>query len=150
MWWILLACSRPAHEHQVPLDAAAQRVELRAGAATNITTKAGSYQISFKTDPAPIPLSRLFSIDAVVTDSGGAPVTDATLDINATMPQHGHGMSTKPENIPGTCDASGVCAHPLGQYRTEGMKFHMPGDWTMSFKVESSRGNDEAVVVVTL
>lgn len=108
------------------------------------------YQVTWRTEPSPPPLSTLFEIEATVTDPSGAPITDATVRIDATMPQHGHGMATKPENDPGVCDATGACAHPDGRYRTRGMKFHMPGEWTLRFDVEGPKGTDHLEVPVRI
>lgn len=142
-----LGCGRETHEH---VDPAASAVRVAAGSAAAVATSDGKYQIAFTTEPTPIPLAGLFAINAVLTDSAGVPVTDAGVAINARMPQHGHGMSTKPENLPGTCDSTGVCIHPEGKYRTEGMKFHMPGDWTVDFVVSGPAGDDTLSVVVPL
>ncbi|MDP2316014.1 MAG: FixH family protein [Pseudomonadota bacterium] len=108
------------------------------------------YRITWHTTPAPPPLSTLFEIEAVVTDPAGAPVEDAQVRINARMPQHGHGMATNPEDDPGTCDAAGACTHPGGRYLTRGMKFHMPGEWTLRFDVEGPAGADHLEVPLRL
>jgi cytochrome c peroxidase len=44
------------------------------------------------------------------------------------MPSHGHGLPTRPE----------VTAHlDEGRYRIEGLRFNMPGDWTLVVEVEA-------------
>ncbi len=52
------------------------------------------------------------------------------LDLDATMPTHGHGMNYKPElgNRVSTADGS--------RYRAEGVLFHMPGEWQWSVKIQ--------------
>jgi len=51
------------------------------------------------------------------------------LDVDATMPTHGHGMNYKPELGARVGTASG------GRYRAEGLLFHMPGEWEWSIKI---------------
>lgn len=92
-------------------------------------------------------MGELFEVEAVLTDAKtGAPIEDATVRIDARMPQHGHGMATRPEDDPGTCDAAG-CRHPGGRYVTRGMKFHMPGDWALTFDVDGPAGPDRLEAV---
>ncbi len=108
------------------------------------------YTVTWKTDPRPLPLSTLFEIEATLTDAKGAPVEDAKVRIDARMPQHGHGMATRPEDDEGVCDAAGACTHPGGVYRTRGMKFHMPGEWSLRFDVDGPAGTDHLLVPVQL
>jgi hypothetical protein len=113
-----------------------------AAAAASVPTRNGLYRVEWHTVPDPIVLSELFEVEATVTDKAGNPVEDGTVRIDARMPQHGHGMATRPEDDPGECDAAGKCRHPGGVYRTRGMKFHMPGDWTVTFDVVGPAGED--------
>jgi len=43
------------------------------------------------------------------------------------MPAHGHGMNTQPE----------VVAGKEGDYRVDGMLFHMAGEWVITVEVGS-------------
>ncbi|MCB9759293.1 MAG: FixH family protein [Alphaproteobacteria bacterium] len=110
-------------------------------------TQRGLYRVELAFTPEPPPLSRLFEVQATVRDArGGAPVTDAVVAIDAQMPDHGHGMSTQPVNEPPPGCAEAPCTHPDGVYRTTGMKFHMPGRWTVSVDVQGPAGSDRAVI----
>ena len=84
-------------------------------------TDGGTFSVEYVTDPSPIPLSEDFTMRTRVTDASGRWVEDATVVVNALMPDHGHGMNT----IPSTSYAE------EGWYLTEGMLFHMPGDWQL-------------------
>jgi hypothetical protein len=54
--------------------------------------------------------------------------------VDARMPQHGHGMETKPKLREG---------EPVdGIYLTDGFKFHMPGEWTVTVAVTGPLGED--------
>ena len=52
------------------------------------------------------------------------------LEVDATMPAHGHGMNYTPElgERVNTADGS--------RYRAEGMLFHMPGEWQWSVRIQ--------------
>lgn len=120
------------------------------GAAPDRTTEAGRYTVEWTSSPSPLPLNTLFEIHTTVRDAKtGAPVEDATVTVDATMPQHGHGMVTKPEADPGVCEPA-PCRHPGGAYIMRGMKFHMPGEWTLHFEVKGPAGDDHRDEVVTL
>lgn len=112
-------------------------------------TQGGLYRVRVTTEPTPVPLSQLFTAVVEVRDAKtGAPVEQASVGVDATMPQHGHGMTTAPVPDDGVC-ADGVCRHPGGIYRTEGMKFHMPGDWTVHVEVNGPAGPDRLDLVWT-
>jgi hypothetical protein len=108
-----------------------------------VTTKQGAYVLDWGPQPDPIVAGELFTVRVSLRDAAtGAPVEDATVQVDARMPQHGHGMATRPEDDRGSCDGAGRCLHPGGVYLTRGMKFHMPGEWTLSFQVDGPRGRD--------
>lgn len=111
-------------------------------------TVEGRYRLAWRTVPDPIPLSALFDLETTVVDAAtGAPVEVGAVRVDARMPDHGHGMATRPLADPGVCDAAGACRHPGGVYRTRGMKFHMPGEWVLSFDVEGPAGPGRLEVV---
>ena len=142
-----LGCSPdPAPSVIATPDAQAQKV-----ATGEVATKHQRYQLRWRA-LQPIALGELFSVEAVLLGADGAPVPNGTVKIDARMPQHGHGMATKPVDDPGVCapDLPTSCVHPEGRYRTDGMKFHMPGDWTITFEVDGPAGPDRAEVVYKL
>ena len=65
--------------------------------------------------------------------AAGAPVTGAAISIDGGMPQHGHGLPTKPQ-----------VTRELGSgdYLVEGMKFNMGGWWVVKFHVTAAAGRD--------
>jgi hypothetical protein len=129
MWWALLAaCSGGG-----PLPFSAP-----------LPTDGGRYVLALRVEPDPPPLSELFVVHATLTTPDGAPVEDATVHLDATMPHHGHGMMTRPIDDAGVCDPEGACRHPGGAYLTRGFKFHMAGPWTISARVDGPAGSDRA------
>lgn len=71
-----------------------------------------------------------------VETMNGAPVDSATISVTGGMPQHGHGLPTKPRVTRSLGD---------GDYLVEGMKFNMGGWWVVRFRLDSSIGLDSVV-----
>lgn len=75
----------------------------------------------------------------VVTPAAGAAAA-ANVVVDADMPDHGHGMNTKPETI-----------HEGGErYRADGMLFHMEGDWSISVEVAAGGTKERALFPVSI
>lgn len=106
------------------------------GGPSSGATDGGTFLIEYTTDPSPIPLSEDFVMRTRVTDVDGRWVDDATVVVTADMPAHGHGMNTTPTT---EYDRE-------GWYVTEGMLFHMPGDWQIVIDI----ADDETVETSTL
>lgn len=83
-----------------------------------------------------IPQGKLHSWTLHLEDAAGAPVDGASLAVDGGMPQHGHGLPTKPQ-------VRRLAA--AGDYLVEGMKFNMGGWWVVKFRVESAAGTDSLV-----
>jgi hypothetical protein len=70
-----------------------------------------------------------------VATPDGQPVTDAAITVDGDMPQHGHGLATRPQ----------VTKHlGNGDYLVEGMKFQMGGWWVVDFTIEAAGQRDTA------
>jgi len=98
-------------------------------------TDGGSYYLYWDAVPSSIPFNEPFKLSAMVHD-GEDPTQmhmDKELFVEATMPQHGHGMDTVP-NV--TMDN--------GVYTIEGMLFHMAGDWELVFAVSDGETVERA------
>ncbi len=89
----------------------------------------------------PIPVGTIQTWTVAVAMPDGRPVEHAALSIDGGMPQHGHGLPTEPRV---TEELGG------GRYRVEGMKFNMPGWWTITLEVSSAAGTDSATFNLTL
>jgi hypothetical protein len=75
-----------------------------------------------------IPMAKHFALEVQLCDKNG--ISAARLQkVDATMPEHRHGMNYRP-----------VVA-PLGggRFRVEGMMFHMAGRWELAFEVQSGK-----------
>ncbi len=61
------------------------------------------------------------------------PVINAVIFINGGMPEHSHGLPTSPKI---------VWSEDKSVYLIQGLKFSMPGQWSLNFKVNA---NDDAL-----
>ena len=67
-----------------------------------------------------------FALDFAVCPRGSAEVPRA-VRVDATMPEHRHGMNYRPV----------VTAKSAAMYRAEGLLFHMPGRWDLTFDIDA-------------
>ena len=99
-------------------------------------TDGGSFEVTYESDPSPIPLSEDFVLRTRVLDATGNWVNEATVVVDAEMPTHGHGMDT----VPLTTFVGD------GWYETEGMFFQMPGPWQITIDVVTDDAYETAVL----
>lgn len=105
-------------------------------------TPDGRYEATIQPTPDPIPLNALFTLDLKVKkNEGGALQAGTTILVDATMPDHNHGMNTLPVLAPGK---------EQGNYVVQGMLFHMPGLWEISIKIQEGDAVSEAKFKVRL
>jgi len=88
-----------------------------------------SYVVAWRADPSPIAVSRHFALDIVVCPKSGT-TPPKLLTVDATMPAHRHGMNYRPT----------ITAKGAGRFRAEGLMFHMPGAWELTFDVGGDEG----------
>jgi hypothetical protein len=93
----------------------------------------GLYRATIAPQPAAIPLNQLHAWTLHVEGPGASALDGATITVDGGMPEHGHGLPTKPQV---TRALSG------GAYLVEGMKFQMPGWWVVRFQIASPAGTD--------
>lgn len=105
------------------------------------TTEGGLYVASMEPAIDPIRIGEMHSWTVTVLEPGGAPVDDARITIDGGMPRHGHGLPTSPE-------VTRVLGG--GRYRIDGMKFNMPGWWTIDLVVDGAKGTDSVTFNLSL
>ena len=88
-----------------------------------------------------IPQGRLHRWTLHVETAAGAPVDSGDFAVDGGMPQHGHGLPTKPRV---------TRALGNGDHLVEGMKFNMGGWWVVKFRVASATGADSVVFNLSL
>ncbi len=104
------------------------------------TSVAGSYSATL--DPAaPLRVGTLQSVKLAIRDKAGAPVRGARITVDGGMPQHGHGLPTRPRV---------VAEEENGVYVVDGLRFNMGGWWELKFAVDGSAGADRVTFNVKL
>ncbi|HEX7235704.1 MAG TPA: FixH family protein [Gammaproteobacteria bacterium] len=89
----------------------------------------------------PLRPRQLQTVLVVVTDSEGHTLDGATIAIDGGMPQHGHGLPTRPR-VTRNLGA--------GQYEIAGVRFNMGGWWELSLDITSSGGSDRVTFNLAL
>ena len=100
------------------------------------TSESGFYRATIKPQGDSIPQGKLQRWTLHLETASGAPVDSASIAVDGGMPQHGHGLPTKPR----------VTRHlGGGDHLVEGMKFNMSGWWVVKFRVAAAAGSDSVV-----
>ena len=89
-------------------------------------SEAGVYRATIKPQGDTIPKGKLHSWTLHLESPEGSPVAVQQVAVNGGMPQHGHGLPTKPRATRRT---------PEGDVVIDGMKFNMGGWWVVTFKL---------------
>jgi hypothetical protein len=105
------------------------------------TSTVGLYRGTIRPRGDSIPQGKLHSWTLHLETPAGAPVDSVKIAVDGGMPQHGHGLPTKPRV---TREVGN------GDHLVEGMKFNMGGWWVVKFRVSSAAGSDSLVFNVKL
>ena len=101
----------------------------------------GRYRATIRPQGDSIPQGRLQRWTLHLETATGSPVDSAVVAVDGGMPQHGHGLPTKPRV---------TRALGNGDHLVEGMKFNMGGWWVVRFRVDATAGTDSVVFNVKL
>jgi hypothetical protein len=102
---------------------------------------AGIFQVSFSSRLQPMTINRMHSWVLHVETAAGDPVEGAEIQVGGGMPEHDHGLPTRPR----VTRELGA-----GDYLVEGMKFHMHGTWQVSFAISTEEATDNVLFDVEL
>ena len=105
------------------------------------TSAGGLYRATILPQGDSIPKGRLQRWTLHLETASGATVDSAVVSVDGGMPQHGHGLPTKPRV---------TRALGNGDHLVEGMKFNMGGWWEVKFRVDAAPGADSLVFNVRL
>ncbi len=87
--------------------------------------------VSYTTADGDPVINRMHTWILHIEDESGVGIEGATVAVNGGMPAHSHGLPTKPRV---TADLGG------GDYRLEGVRFHMRGSWEMVISITTESG----------
>jgi hypothetical protein len=94
----------------------------------------GLYQATIRPRVEPIPVNKIHTWVLHVETPAGQPIENAEIGVDGDMPQHGHGLPTRPQV---TQELGG------GDYLIEGMKFQMGGWWVVDFDITANGSEDK-------
>jgi hypothetical protein len=97
-------------------------------------TAQGKFIVSLQ-PPRPSPdINQIHAWQVKVVSATGVPVRQARIAVDGGMPQHGHGLPTRPQVTRELEE---------GAYLLEGMKFSMPGWWEIKLAINAAEGSDK-------
>jgi len=117
---IVIVCSSVAQACEPPLHGAnVQKIE------------GARYVLAWRPAPAPIRVGEFMTLEIGVCAREGQP-RPATLRVDATMPEHKHGMNYRPSVTPKGTD----------RFAAEGIMLHMAGRWEIVFDVNTGAAQE--------
>ena len=96
-------------------------------------TSAGGRYVATLEPARPLRTRQMQTVRVTVRDAEGRAIDDAQISIDGGMPQHGHGLPTRPRVTRSLGD---------GVYEIEGVRFNMGGWWEFKLAIAGSRGAD--------
>ena len=96
------------------------------------TSAEGRYSATIEA-PGTLKPRKMYSFEVTVTDAQGAAIDGAAITVDGGMPEHGHGLPTRPRvtrNLGG------------GRYLVEGVRFNMGGWWEFKLAISTPSGTD--------
>ena len=94
---------------------------------------AGGRYVATLEPATPLRPRQMQTVRVMVRDAEGRAIDDAEIAIDGGMPQHGHGLPTRPRVTRNLGD---------GIYEIEGVRFNMGGWWEFKLAIAGSRGAD--------
>ena len=92
------------------------------------------FVVALQPPATPPAINQIHSWQVKLSTPDGAPVSHARISVDGGMPQHGHGLPTRPQVTRELAD---------GTYLLEGMKFSMTGWWEIKLAIQATEGEDK-------
>ncbi|MFZ5878650.1 MAG: FixH family protein [Chloroflexota bacterium] len=108
---------------------------------TELPTDSGLYRVSFTSNLDPISINQMHTWTLHVETTDGQIVEDAVILVDGGMPQHGHGLPTRPQVTQYLGN---------GDYLVEGLKFQMGGWWEVKFNIRADGQSDNVTFNLVL
>lgn len=99
-------------------------------------TAQGRYVVQLEPPAAAPAINQIHAWQVKLSSRDGTPVRQARIAVDGGMPQHGHGLPTRPQVTREVAD---------GTYLLEGMKFSMTGWWEIKLAIQAAEGADTVV-----
>lgn len=96
----------------------------------------GRYLVQLEPPAAAPAINQMHSWQIKLSAPDGTPVRNARIAVDGGMPQHGHGLPTRPQVTRKLAE---------GSYLMEGMKFSMTGWWEIKLAIQAAEGADTVV-----
>ena len=114
---------------------------VRAAGKRTLDSNGGTYKVTYETVPDPISSNEPFDLKfSVAPQQAPAAAAALTVEVDARMPAHFHGMNRAPK----------VSRQPDGSYKAEGLLFHMSGHWELYFDIAQTGKTERAQVDINL
>ncbi|MEO3690641.1 FixH family protein [Roseateles paludis] len=97
------------------------------------TSAESKYLVTLLPPAQPPAINQLHTWQVKLATPAGTPVTQARIKVDGGMPQHGHGLPTRPQVTRELAD---------GTYLIEGMKWSMTGWWEIKLAIDGAAGTD--------
>ena len=104
-------------------------------------TDSGLFQVLFEPQINPIIINKIHYWLLHLRTVNGEAVLNAEIVVAGGMPEHDHGLPTKPRTRPATIE---------GDYLIEGLRFHMRGRWELELIISAAGATDTLTVYLDL
>ena len=94
----------------------------------------GRYVVTLQPPASAPAVNQLHAWQVKLASAAGKPVGKAQIAVDGGMPQHGHGLPTRPRITRELAE---------GTYLLEGMKFSMTGWWEIKLAIRAADGEDK-------
>ncbi|HNP34602.1 MAG TPA: FixH family protein [Woeseiaceae bacterium] len=105
------------------------------------TSDNGHFSVKFESELDPVVINRMHAWTLSIDDRKGNPVQGATVTMQGGMPLHNHGLPTEPVVF---------ALQEAGQYRVEGIRFHMQGYWEIRLSIDDKNHRDNVTIALEL
>ena len=102
---------------------------------------AAEFTVTWTAPDGPVEINRMHSWILHVETEAGEPVIGATIEVEGGMPAHNHGLPTAPRVTQELGN---------GDYRLDGVRFHMGGQWELVFTIRTGDVEDTVLVMLDL
>ena len=92
------------------------------------------FVVAVQPPETPPAINQIHSWKVKLSTPDGTPVSHARISVDGGMPQHGHGLPTRPQVTRELAD---------GTYLLEGMKFSMTGWWEIKLAIQTADAADK-------